>query len=380
MRGLTTISVLGLALFFGCVNAPQPNEPSSADGNVGVDPTQFPNLRVAGEPNDDFSEPIDVIVGEDGRAELAGLIGDLEDVDVYAIDSLVIGDRLLVDVATPGSNLDSMVAVFDDQGRIAFENDDRDFELGQLDPFLNVTIRRDSAPYYLAIAKAPLGSDETGTGVYEILLNVVRGGAAAQPQTATVLLDFDGGSVDVPGTGTITVGPFDTSDIARVYTGMTVEVREAIVNTMRENYEGLALEILVAPGDTVPDGCTYSTLLFGGESVGAFGISQQIDPYNADRCDDAVVFTDMFTPSRFGRVLSSQELGIAIGNVAAHEMGHLLGLNHVADVDDLMDTTGGPSTFLADQDFLNSVLDDSIFPLGTQDAMLWLLETLGAVQ
>jgi len=59
-------------------------------------------------------------------------------------------------------------------------------------------------------------------------------------------------------------------------------------------------------------------------------------------------------------------------------MGHLLGLNHVADIYDLMDTTGGASTLLLDQEFLrDSPLDSSVFPFGIQDAWLWLMETLG---
>ncbi|MBI4579365.1 MAG: hypothetical protein HY718_06655, partial [Planctomycetes bacterium] len=43
----------------------------------------------------------------------------------------------------------------------------------------------------------------------------------------------------------------------------------------------------------------------------------------------------------------------------------------------LMDTTGSAGTFLLDQEFVTSVLHDSIFPIGVQDALLLLAETLG---
>jgi hypothetical protein len=94
----------------------------------------------------------------------------------------------------------------------------------------------------------------------------------------------------------------------------------------------------------------------------------------------SIVFTGMFTPSRFGRVLSAIELGTAIGNIASHELGHLLGLNHVDNVHDVMDTSGDSTTLLGDMHFLNSPLDPMIAPIGTQDSMMLLLETLGAMQ
>ncbi len=58
-------------------------------------------------------------------------------------------------------------------------------------------------------------------------------------------------------------------------------------------------------------------------------------------------------------------------------MGHLLGLHHVANINDLMDTTGNSGTFLLDQEWLDSPLDQTVFPIGTQDGLLLLLETIG---
>ena len=146
-----------------------------------------------------------------------------------------------------------------------------------------------------------------------------------------------------------------------------------------ENYEGLALDVRVMPGDVLPSGCSFSTVLFGGRNRAAFGVSQDVDGRNENKCDDSIIFTETFRPSMFGRTLSATELGSAIGNVASHEIGHLLGLNHVGNVTDLMDNTGGPNTFVADQEFTASALDESVFPLGLQDGWLLLLETLGAL-
>ena len=84
----------------------------------------------------------------------------------------------------------------------------------------------------------------------------------------------------------------------------------------------------------------------------------------------------MFTPSRFG-VLTANQLGTAIGNIASHELGHLLGLNHVDNIRDFMDTNGDTSSLLVQMGTDYSPLDSTVSPLGTQDDFLLLLETLG---
>jgi len=359
----------------GCVPASAVND---TNGNSGVDPNQT-SQRAQGEPNDSFDNAVKVLLNEVGQATLQGTITTPDDVDVYNIGPMFAGDRLVVGVSTPGNDLDSMLAVFDELGNLVFENDDRNVNLDQLDPFLNNVIRHDSLEYFIAIARAPFDTS-FNTGSYEVLVTVIRGGQVPPTSGQIIVLDYDGGSIRIPGDRTYTVGEFYTDDISPLYAGMTAEVRNQITATVEENFEGLDLDVRQVPVDSIPSSAgSYSFVLFGGRNPEAYGISQGIDSYNNDKGDGSIVFTEMFTPARSGRVLSATELGIAIGNIATHEVGHLLGLNHVTDVFDIMDTTGDATTFLLDQEFIRSPLDDRVFPIGWQDGYLLLLETLGAI-
>lgn len=371
---------LAVGLWFGvaAIVAPAgcgygPGSTSVTDGNVNPDPTLSAGKRVSGEPNDSFGQALDLILNSSGIGRIQGTIGTDDDIDVYDLGPVEPGDRIRVDLNGYGS-LDAAIAIFDDMGRLFAENDDRNPALNQLDPFLNEVVRHEGTNYYLAVGSAPLGPS---TGSYSASVVISRGEPVPPPKAQPVVLDFNGGSIYIPGDQTYTVGVFNTGDIDPAYAGMTTSVKRQIVATVEHDFAGLALELYTTDGSLPPAGTASSTVLFGGSSPGILGISQAVDPYNGDATDEAIIFTNSFRPSLFGRVLTAQELGEAIGNVAAHEMGHLLGLNHVADPTDLMDTTGSPSTLLDDQVFKNSVLDWTVWPFGTQNGLLLLMEILG---
>ena len=187
---LLAISALSLFAGAGCPSG-NTNKPSP-DGNVGIDPSQYPGVKVEGEPNDTFAESVEVIFSSAGGAQLAGTLPTTSDVDVYSLGPMNAGDRIIVDVGTAGNGLDADVAIFDETGDLVMTNDDRNLELNQLDPFINFTIRHDSSVYFLAICSSPLGPS---TGADDIQLTRVLGGAVPATSgqiVATVRWGHDG--------------------------------------------------------------------------------------------------------------------------------------------------------------------------------------------
>lgn len=347
------------------------------DGNQ--DPTvTSPAGRARGEPNDGFEQALVTVFDQFGNGLLQGTIAVDGDVDVFSLGPMQPGDRISVSTDTQDSPLDVSIALFDDQGRLFVTNDDRDLSSGVLDAFVQETIRHAGDPYYLVVSASPFAVDpEQATGSYRAGVSVTRGQQVPEPQGQTLLLDFDGGTLDIRTIPVEVVVPFDTGSISPIYAGQTQTVKAAIVDTMWENFEGLDVTIVTTDDDALPPPGTYSTVFFGGFNFLAFGISETVDSYNQDPSDVSVIFTESFQPELFSTTPTPEELGRAIGNIAAHEAGHLLGLNHVNDPEALMDEANPADTFLADQEFKEAPLSPSIAPLGTQDALLLLAEILG---
>jgi len=376
------LMVIGTA---GCTGAAGVILPSDSGGEV-VDGNRNPSVtspvgKTSGEPNDGFSETIVAVFAADGVARLQGTVENVGDLDVFQLGAFTQGDRMTVDTYTPNSALDVTIALFDAEGRLVANNDDRsDGSSESLDAFVDFIVRHAGNPYYLVVTHSPFAGSGKSIGSYRVDVIRESGFTVPQPSAQTLLLDFDGGTVNFPSLGALgpmTLTPFDAADISTIYQNDTATIKDRIREVFEQNYERFNVIILTTDDPPPPAGTAHSTISFGGFYRGAFALAEQVDLYNFDCCDDAIIFTESFTPSVFFGVPSARELGTAIGNVASHEAGHVLGLNHTDDDRDLMDDQSPADAFLQDQEFIEAPLSDDIMPIGTQDGVLLLNEIVG---
>jgi hypothetical protein len=349
---ILTACCLAIVLWAGCDIFPL-TTPAPSDGKP---------------PGSDLASAKPVTLDEDGNASLSGTITTDSNVHVYDLGACAAGDNIRVSVdAAAGSTLDPNIAVFDVNENVFAMNDDIDLAGGNYNSLIDEVVVEGGEHFYLGITK--FYNDAAG-GAYVASIKIDRGvGVPARP-VQTLLLKFDGGSVTILGEGTIDCAVFDAADIDAAYAGKTAEIKAKITEVVEENYRNTGVQV-VTSDDAPPAAGTFSTIYFGAYSATKFGVAESVDQGNKDCCDDGIVFTDDFDKP-FATQPTVAGIATAIGNVASHEAGHLLGLNHVTDVTALMDTTGTASTLLADQEFKRAELHSSVFPFGYQDSPLIL--------
>lgn len=333
-----------------------------AAGGCNTSTTLFPGGQAAG--GNSFKTAGLLTLDANGNATIVGTITGNDPI-IFDLGKVTAGDRIIVSVeAATGSMLDPVIAVFDQNEELFALNDDVDLNAGLLGSAINDVVVAPGDSLFLAIAKFSLNDG----GAYEGTVRIERGSTIPTPAMQSLLLNFAGGTVStIPSEGTLTLSVFDAADIDPVYAGQTTTIKNRIVQVMQENFSGTGLQIFSSDQNPVLTPGTFSTIHFGSFSTTKFGVSAGVDQGNVDRCDDGIVFTNMFDDP-FATQPSVDGIAVAIANVAAHEAGHLLGLNHVGDILALMDNTGTASTLLADQNFKTAPLSPSVFPLGKQNA------------
>ncbi len=329
--------------------------------------------------------------------DTATVITDPDEVrQIFDLGPLNQGDRLFLSLAsTPGfgasfelpnnvAGLAEFSIMILDANEDIFAWYQDDFVLFTQDAKL--IVGHDSPHYYVVL--------DGGIGLN---VRIERDTDLFAPRAQTVFLNFDGiASIAVGGLPVTSVSALDASDFNGYFSvnpnwgnNETETLKAAILNTIQSAYDGYNLQFVTSDAG-VPSG-PHQTMHIGGSSSSLYGIADYIDPRNDTLTGSGITFAvsigagTIENPGVFNPVDNLSELGAAIGRVAAHEIGHLLGLRHTADGTDIMQSgfdgvdSGDPTISRILKSAVVSQSEQVSFlpALGTQNAPVTLIETVG---
>jgi hypothetical protein len=318
------------------------------------------------EPNDDFAAGMAVSPSQSVRIE--GRVESADDYDVFTLGPLGESNHLHAVVETPVEG-ETCLCVFDPHERllartcVKYSYQPRTLGLSVPEP----------VEYLFLVASIP----QAGVpNTYSATVDLTRNDDAWAKQPQLVLLNFDGAeNVAVAGRHFAVIPPFDAASIDSRYAGRTSIIVRSVLEKVRADYQGVDVQVFLASDPAVPPG-PYSTVYFGTANPDLLGVADGVDPFNSSVSEAAIVFTDtfhLFSTFKPGE----QDIAQALANVTTHEIGHLLGLRHTHDPDDIMDVTATARRLMGDQWFKHARLHTSVCPMGYQDSPSMLNWTVG---
>lgn len=367
-------------------------------------------------PSDPMTPGTGKRAGTEGPYNLTVKTGNgLADKDFFAVD-LRAGDVLGASAAGRATR----VMIHDPAGREVFgSSQDASFLFSEHSPMpaggnavADFVAPRDGR-YTVAV--------EDGEGRYDVTVEAYRPGSelAQRPEVQTIFLDFDGARVNTriygidPATaGVRTLSPLKTflpgwglgdADENAVIDSVIASVRESIEHDLahKGTNKRFAVRILNSRDHADPWGQpNVSRVIVGGSiaesRISTIGIAQSIDAGNFGKEETALVLLDVLSLPA-GQSSASLNtyitpasdrtgfIGRAIGNITAHEAGHMAGSWHVDqfnDVHSIMDQGGNPKVMFGvgpdniggtaddiDVDFNEDVLNPFEGFTGTEDTL-----------
>jgi hypothetical protein len=323
------------------------------------------------EPNDEFTTAQPVTIGETVR--ITGSItptSGLTDRDIFDLGPAFASDRVLVDLYV-ASGADVVLGVFDARSRILGYIDLTSTSAGPSES--DFVVRDYTDHLYVVLATRSATDDERP---YTTRISIQRGLGEPTEHPQVLVLNFLGASnVRVGNRAAVNVPPFDAASINENFSGQTQAMIDLIVEKVRADFAGLNVGVYTADDPALPAG-DHSTIYYGTYNARLLGLADNVDPYNSDATQSAILYTDTF--AIFNALSPSlPQMAQALANTTSHEGGHLLGLRHTADPTDIMDTTATARQMMLDQNYDLANLNATVIPLGLQDAPAMLAWTLG---
>lgn len=356
------VAVLSPLMLCGCPTAINDPNSSSDSNSTASDTTN----------NNSFATATQVAL-TNNAANFTGAVGGSDPVDLFSIGPVAPGDRVQIDVQTTSGDLDGVAALFDGNQDVQAFNDDRAEDGSNVNPLIDLVIRGPAGNYTLGVAPYP-GSNSSGN--YKVAVSITRAAGGTTPTPQVIFLNWSGGqNVTIRNVGTYNLPPFSGADVGQTFAGQTQALKDGVLKFVKNRYAGWNVTFLSSDTSPVPTG-PHSTVFFGGVNQAAFAISEQIDLLDQDPNDNCIVYSSSYIDA-FSVTPTLDQMVAAMGNTVAHECGHLMGLVHTRECDDLMNSSCGNDSILVTQAFTRATLDSSVFPVGFQNSPELLNEAVG---